>query len=148
MGYTITSFQSGDKHPNWKGGKKSNQKGYQLLYKPDYYKSQASHYVLEHIYVYQEHYKCCMLKWGIVHHLDENPSNNEISNLVGMTKANHQKLHKEIDMNNRICLICNSKTTFIKKRNNRPLWYKYNNGYICFSCYGKKRHAMKKSFVE
>lgn len=145
MGYTSTSFHEGNKHPNWKGGRKANKEGYQYLYKPKYFKSRKDKYVLEHVYLFQEHYKCCMLKWGIVHHLDENPSNNEISNLIGMVKGKHQKLHREINMTNRICLLCNSKTTHIKTRNNRPLWYHYKDGYICNLCYERDRYVKKKS---
>lgn len=52
-----------------------------------------------HVYIFEQYYQCCMLKWGDVHHIDENRNNNDISNLQGYTHSSHMKLHRERERN-------------------------------------------------
>ena len=88
-------FNIGENHPSWKGGRKKHG-NYWFLHMPDYFSSYESHYVEEHVYVYQEYNKCCVLPWGIVHHIDpvtEDYCNNMPWNLQGMLRSKHQSMH-------------------------------------------------------
>ena len=55
----------------------------------------------EHRYVMEQHLGRKLLHNEIVHHIDENKSNNNISNLQIMSKSEHSKLH-QINNANRI----------------------------------------------
>lgn len=81
-----------EKHSCWKGGR-TKQNKYWSLTIPDYFSSDSNNRVKEHVYFYQEYYKCCMLYWGDVHHIDGNKENNMIWNLQGMMKGQHSRLH-------------------------------------------------------
>lgn len=50
-------------------------------------------YVFEHILVYETYHKCCLLSWIILHHKDGDKQNNNISNLIPMTRGAHKILH-------------------------------------------------------
>jgi hypothetical protein len=39
---------------------------------------------------------------------------------------------------NRICKLCGEFTKLCKE-NDRPIWYRYDNGFICYFCY-QRRH--------
>lgn len=73
--------------PRWKGGKKTRQDGYVLVVAPpDHpYPSDSSHdsikYILEHRLVMERHLGRYLLPDEVVHHIDENQSNNAIENL-------------------------------------------------------------------
>ena len=144
----------GDKNPNWLGGRKKDKNGYWFLLMPDYFSSNSGGYVLEHIYFYQEYYKCCLLPWGVVHHKEpvtKDYCNNMIWNLQGMTNSQHISYHhkgkvgKRKDHSKTICLLCGSNKT--KKQSGRNYgydWFVYGDGYICHKCYMKEYHKIRK----
>ena len=121
--------------PNWKGGRFKSH-GYWYIWKPNYIRSHKNGYVREHIYMFQEHYKCSLLKWGVVHHINKKRDDNRIENLQGMTKKQHNRLHyignkfRKVDMSNRFCLNCGSKTTWIDKKGT-PHWHTVKGGHMC-----------------
>jgi HNH endonuclease len=142
---------NGKTHPNWKGGRMKKD-DYWLLWMPDAHPTDVRGYIREHIYIYQEYHKLCMLPWGDVHHKDGNGSNNEISNLQGMMNREHTRLHmkgnkynigKHIDTSDRFCFNCGTyKTSLnkIDKYNKTPSprwlhlpWDKVN--WYCHNCY-------------
>lgn len=86
-----TVDQKGEKNRYWKGGRTKHE-GYSFLYIPGHPNAEASGYVREHIHVYQEYYRCCMLDWGEIHHINEQRDDNRIENLQGMTSSQHSKL--------------------------------------------------------
>lgn len=142
--------KTGDKASNWKGGRRKVG-NYWHLYMPDYFSSSDDGIVAEHIYNFQEYNKCCMLPWGIVHHIEpvtKDYCNNMPWNLQGVTYSQHMKLHNpgekycKKDMSDRFCLICGSKTTYIsiqKLKYKTPRWYKHKDGFVCSKCYDKNR---------
>ena len=67
------------------------------LYKNGAYKKKEIH-VLE----YEVFHNCTVKKGYVVHHVDFNPHNNELSNLQLLTRAEHMKVH-----NCRPILMCN-----------------------------------------
>lgn len=127
----------GDKCPNWKNGRRKLN-GYWRLYLPTYYSSNKSGYVREHVYFFQEYNKCCMLKWGDVHHIDGNTDNNMPYNLQGMTHRQHMTLTHKKDMSSRNCFICLSNKTIWDKRG-WFIWFKNDdNSWLCRKCYRRR----------
>ena len=97
--------------------------------------------IYEHIYIFQEYHKCCMLKWGEIHHKNGNGLDNRITNLEGMMGSEHDKIHhKKKDTTKTFCLQCGGKTTTDKRGYER--WHRYQDGYRCDICY--KRDLRKK----
>ncbi len=142
----------GSESNNWKGGRKKNENYWQLYIK-DYYHSNKQGYVYEHIYFYEQYHKCCLLPWGVVHHIEpvtKDYCNNMPWNLQGMMHGQHsiyhnkgkEKIGNRKDHSNTVCLLCNSKKTYLKY-NKTPEWFHHKNRYICKKCYDKKYHKFK-----
>lgn len=67
----------GSKHPYWKGGTSSN-----------YYRK------LFHDFLPKKCEKCSSERYLVVHHIDEDSTNNKIENLMVVCRSCHQKIHK------------------------------------------------------
>ena len=115
----------GKNHWNYKG-RTYTSNGYIKLLIPDYY-SAVRGYVLEHRYVYEQYYNCCILPWIIIHHKNKIRDDNRIENLQPMTQSEHVIYHLTIDMSDRFCLLCPAETT--------SKWHHYGGGFICKRCY-------------
>lgn len=80
----------------------------------------------------------------IVHHIDFDKTNNNISNLQILTKPEHDRIHADKrlkDMSNRICSDCGSNNTYHRKNRLNIMWYNDgNNGWWCKKCYMKHLH--------
>jgi len=76
--------RTGDKNPMWKGGHTSE--GYPVVYKD-------GRKIREHRYVMEKHIGRRLKASEEVHHLDGNKFNNDIDNLIILSKADHAKLH-------------------------------------------------------
>lgn len=103
-------------------------------------------YVREHRLVYEEYHKCNLLPWTEIHHIDENPSNNDINNLKAIFHKQHVSLHKKIDMSDRKCFNCGNNKTKLRKDNGNPEWChsKITGEILCSKCGGKEyRQRMK-----
>lgn len=88
----------GSTHHNFKG-RVSDSKGYLLVLKPDWYTGRkGSKHVFEHSVVVCENLGITEvpIKW-CVHHCDENPHNNDFSNLVLLTMSDHRRLHNSLE---------------------------------------------------
>ena len=77
--------------------------GYKMIYKPEHPHSDGKGYIREHILVMEKHLGRYLTEDEIVHHIDENKLNNDISNLQLMTKYEHKCYHsskprKNIDL--------------------------------------------------
>lgn len=48
-----------------------------------------------HVYIWEFNHGCEIDSGWVVHHVDHNPLNNEIENLVAMTRAEHSRLHHD-----------------------------------------------------
>jgi hypothetical protein len=113
---------------------------------PDYPRAEKDGYVAEHIYVYQEFNKVCLLPWAEVHHIDpvrEGWCLNMPWNLIGVMKSTHRTLDRTKNLDGNTCINCNSSKTYIKP-NGRPMWYyDKDDNPLCEKCYGKLRHIKK-----
>ncbi len=149
-------LRKGDKHPSWKYGRIVDKNGYWSLLMPDYFSSYDSGYVLEHIYNFQEYNKCCLLPWGVVHHIipvTKDYCNNMPWNLEGMTNKQHTSYHhkyktgKRKDYSGITCLLCGSDKTGkgTGRSYNSTHWCAYQSGVICNKCYMKEYHRNRKN---
>ena len=80
----------GSNNPSWKGGT-INTNGYRFKW------IGVNRRKLEHRLIYEEYYKCCLLPWSIVHHINEDKLDNRIENLEGMMRRQHPPLHNKRD---------------------------------------------------
>lgn len=133
--YYYGSDLSGEKCPAWKGGRCKNGYGYILIWKPDHPFATKDGYVKEHRLIYEDHYKCCILPWGVLHHINRIKDDNRIENLELISNSKHSKIHHpKKDMSDRICSKCNN-NTYVNK-SGYYLWYGNEiTGYICHKCY-------------
>lgn len=76
-------------------GEISDGKGYLLVTKPEWFTGRSgSHHVFVHQVVVCQHLGLTEMPAGhCVHHIDENPLNNALDNLLLMTTSEHRKLH-------------------------------------------------------
>lgn len=72
--------RTGPDSPAWRGGRKIREDGYIMARNPDHPLA-SDGYVLEHRLVMEQHLGRFLLPEEVVHHIDGNPSNNDINNL-------------------------------------------------------------------
>ena len=98
-------------HYNYKNGFKVVN-GYKLIRAENHPKANPTqrYSIPEHRLVYEQHNKCCLLPFAVIHHLDGNKRNNDPSNLIATFKHIHVRYHpKERDTNGRFIQsqVCN-----------------------------------------
>lgn len=86
-----------EQHPRYKGVV-SDSKGYLLVVKPDWYTGRkGSHHIFQHsLVVCVSEYLSCIPAGHCVHHCDRNPQNNDYSNLILLSLAEHSALHRAL----------------------------------------------------
>lgn len=82
------------KNPNWKGGRRKKTAGYVEIYCPDHPNANKRKCVYEHQLIVEKHIGRYIKKGEVVHHIDGNKANNDISNLLLLTSSEHAKLHQ------------------------------------------------------
>ena len=83
----------GSSNPRWNNGIYIERGGYICIRKPTHPHATKRGYVLQHRLVYEEFYKCCVLPWIHVHHINENKIDNRIENLILMSESDHHTHH-------------------------------------------------------
>jgi hypothetical protein len=85
----------GDLHPNYKG-EVSDGRGYIMILKPEWYTGRkGSRHVFVHTVMMCEALGLTELPAGfIVHHVDEDPTHNDLDNFALMTVGAHTRLHQ------------------------------------------------------
>ena len=89
--------------PSWNGGRYTRQDGYVMVVAPDdhpyarcTYESSDLKYILEHRLVMEQHLGRYLLPEEVVHHIDNNCSNNIVENLMLFpNSATHSRHHKK-----------------------------------------------------
>lgn len=62
--------------------------------------------VRAHRWIMEQHIGRRLLSNEVVHHIDGDPLNNELSNLLVMDETEHQRLHKRIPLAYKDCAYC------------------------------------------
>jgi hypothetical protein len=121
-------------------------RGYILIRRPNHPLANVNGYVFYHRLVYEKHYNCNLLPYSVIHHRDRNKLNNAVENLEPLYNFQHG-IHNKKDISARICLLCNSNITYKDKRGVYT-WLKYKNGFVCYSCYNKRRKRLARGLRE
>jgi len=88
----MTGRFRGENSSNWKGGR-TIQVGYPCLFKPDHPNANNRGYIREHRYLMSEHLGRPLLDTEVVHHVNGDPFDNRLENLVVLTRSTHAKEH-------------------------------------------------------
>lgn len=86
-------FYSKEKNNKWNGGKTISSHGYIMVHTPEHPYCDARGYVYEHRLVMEKHLGRYLSPEEVVHHIDEDKTNNTLNNLMLMTNSEHVKLH-------------------------------------------------------
>ena len=121
----------------WNGGR-TICKNYMYVLRPHHKFATVKGYVLEHRYIIELDLGRYLTKNEVVHHVDGNKLNNEENNLKLMSHSEHSKItNTKINPSNRICNICKSDKTWLRKTGS-PQWHIYeDNKIICVKCRSK-----------
>ena len=89
---------------------------------------------------------CCMLKWGVVHHIipKNQGGSDELENLQGLTQKQHGKHHwPKKDHSQTRCIYpdCKTPEKTLMDPNGSPHWYNWNGGFICHRCFKRNRYS-------
>lgn len=88
--------RKGQKHPNWKGGKR-NKGGYNIIFQPEH-PFNNHNYVAEHRLVVEKFIGRFLTKEEVVHHINGLKKDNRIENLmIFKTNKEHIKFHTKIN---------------------------------------------------
>lgn len=86
--------RTGIKHPRFKYKIAYGRHGrYFAVLSPHHPYADGKGYVMEHRLVMEKHIGRFLKPDEVIHHIDENPKNNDISNLRLMVKTDHDQLH-------------------------------------------------------
>ena len=88
----------GENHPMWQGGRIEEEDGYIMIHCPEHPHANNKGYVFEHRLVMEATVGRYLLPTEVVHHIDENRSNNLIENLrLYSSNGEHLAGHHGID---------------------------------------------------
>jgi hypothetical protein len=119
--------------------KESSKDGeYEYVFAPNHPNKNHRGKVYRHRLVMEAHIGRYLTKDEIVHHKDEDPHNNDISNLEIMSRPKHKQHHWAKDFTNVLCILCNSKT-YTNPTTGKQHWTKHEDGYLCMKCYKKMK---------
>ena len=93
---TKKCMATGEGNSRWKGGRRKHGYGYILIYMPNH-PAANKNYVLEHRVVMEKHIGRYLYSHEIVHHINFNPTDNRIENLMLFkSRKAHMDYHREI----------------------------------------------------
>ena len=108
-------------------------KDYEYIYVPYHPHRNHRNKVYKHRLVMEQHIGRYLNDDELVHHIDENPKNNDISNLKIVTRASHMEIHKTKDMSERKCCYCGTSQTYTSK-DGYARWHKEGDKFYCRKC--------------
>lgn len=128
---------SGDKNPNWNGGKKISS-GYVLIWKPKHKYSTKLGYVSEHRLVIEKKLNRYLEPGEVVHHINGIKDDNRIDNLKLFERnGDHIKLHSKSRNNPYLEVVCENCDIKFMKRNSQIKLTKRN--FCSRNCFHLKR---------
>jgi hypothetical protein len=74
----------GPDHPCWKGGIRFDGHYVRIWYRNGYRG--------EHRVIFESIYKCCLLPWIHIHHINNDKTDNRVENLKPLSRAQHASL--------------------------------------------------------
>lgn len=87
------TYQSGENHPNWKGGRSITKLGYVTISKKGYPSAnKKSGRILEHRYVMEQHLGRKLTAKELIHHSNGDKTDNRIENLVLTSRGTHMRI--------------------------------------------------------
>ena len=96
--HTRSNGMPGAQNCRWKGGITRRPDGYTLKHAPDHPHRSKGPYVYLHRLVVEESLGRYLAPGEVVHHIDHDPSNNSLRNLlVFQSQADHIKHHRSMD---------------------------------------------------
>ena len=145
--YHHKNFAFRDKKSNWKNGRRRSGPYMKILRKYHKY-SDSKGYIWEHRYYMELELGRYLLPEEKIHHIDGDCLNNEIENLMLFPNhSEHIKFEKTIDMSDRQCFLCGSKTSYIRKSNGQFVWFLNDNHFICQKCRDRLRYDLKRKNI-
>jgi len=91
----LSSYEQTIKHHKTRNDKRKGD--YILIFNPEHPQSNSKGYVAEHRLVVEEKLGRYLKSKEVVHHIDKNPKNNDIDNLMLFeSNAKHQSFHRKI----------------------------------------------------
>lgn len=91
-GSNLKGLQAGKSHWKWNGGRYIAQ-GYFLIWMPEHPNSSKNGYIQEHRLIMEKKLGRYLTKSEIVHHINGNKLDNNVSNLLLLTRSEHATLH-------------------------------------------------------
>lgn len=139
-------MQKGKDHTNWKGGREKKN-GYWYILFPEHPFCDSRGYIAEHRLIMEQKIDRYLESCEVIHHKNSIRDDNRIENLqLFDSHGNHISFENKgrsyllDDMSSRICSICTSDKTWLRKsENNRPKWYGSVENPICGKCYQRKK---------
>lgn len=92
----VGQAQEGAKGNSWNGGLSMNKEGYIYERQKDHHFANSTGYVFQHRLIYERYYGCSLLPRAIIHHIDGNRANNDISNLELSSQSKHCGNHNKL----------------------------------------------------
>lgn len=102
----IATSKRGSSNPKWKGGKTHDGHGRVMIRRPDHPNANSWGYVYRYRIAMEEKLGRVIGTHEVIHHIDGNPSNDEIANLELMNQGDHARRHIN-DMHNEKWLSAN-----------------------------------------
>lgn len=139
---------SGNKHPNWRGGKTKDGQSYILVYKPTHPFAMRGKYVYEHRLVMEKNLGRYLKPTEQVHHIngirfDNRPENLKLMHSIARHNEEHHKEWLKNRKDNKICEFC-KKSYYVPKHrlvlskvcSMTCRWKNHKNGqiFICPTC--------------
>lgn len=92
----LSAQKMGELNPSWKGGRREIPLGYIMVLRKDNPNADRDGYVLEHRVVMEEHLGRTLSPEEVVHHINEDTSDNRIENLkLFPDVASHTSYHRQ-----------------------------------------------------
>ena len=92
---TLKGRYVGDKNPSWKGGIITGSYGYIMIRKPEHPSSDKRGYVLLSHLVMEESLGRQILPTEVVHHINEDRTDNRLENLMVLSRDEHPSYHRK-----------------------------------------------------